>query len=309
MGTSVDVLIPASAQSLVAPVRTLFQDWQRALTRFSPDSELSRLNAAAGSSVPVSPLLFGVVAAALDASAETDGIFDPTLLGELVGLGYDRTFEEVRSRGPIARPPLATPEGLKGRLRGAGWRGVRLDPERRTIFLPEEVGLDLGGIAKGMAVDAAIELLADSGCDAAAVDAGGDLAVLGAPDQGGWPIRIELPGGDRTVTIDGGALATSGISRRHWVVGGRQVHHILDPRTGTPATGGLWSVTVAAATCQAAEVAATAAFVLGSVDGTRWLTEHGIDGLLVFADGRQIDAGPWAGGSPVRGPVASEAAR
>jgi thiamine biosynthesis lipoprotein len=288
MGTSVDVLVPVSAGGLVRRVEALFSSWHATLTRFSPDSELSRLNASAGRPVRVSDLLLEVADAALGAAAETNGIFDPTLLHEINALGYDRTFDEVRSRD-ASSAASTTPAGSRTR----GWPDVRVDRTRRTITLPTGLGLDLGGIAKGMAVDAALALLAGAGCQTAAVDAGGDLAVIGSTGTG-WPLRVELPSGWRTISIVGGALATSGISRRRWRMGDAQMHHLLDPRTGAPAVTDLWSVTVAAGTCREAEVASTTAFVLGPDAGVPWLAERGRDGLFVFQDGRQIEAGPWA---------------
>jgi thiamine biosynthesis lipoprotein len=293
MGTSVDVLLPLSAGALVPRVEGLFSRWHATLTRFSPDSELSRLNASAGRPVRVSDLLFEVADAALEAAAETDGIFDPTLLHEISALGYDRTFDEVRSREP-SRGAATTP----ARSRVASWADVHLDHARRSITLPTELGLDFGGIAKGMAVDAALAMLAAAGCEMAAVDAGGDLAVTGSATLPRWPVRVELPGGWRTISIPGGGLATSGISRRRWRLGDAEMHHLLDPRTGAPVVTELWSVTVAAATCRDAEVAATTAFVLGPVAGVRWLAERDLDGLFVFQVGRQIEAGPWASATP-----------
>jgi thiamine biosynthesis lipoprotein len=303
MGTTVDVLVETRHAGLIGEVEALFAHWEATLTRFSPDSELSRLNDAPGCDVAVSDLLFTVASAAVNAARMTAGTFDPTLLRQLVALGYDRTFAEVGRRG-MGEITSAESSG-RAPLPGGAWRDVHLDPARHTVRLPHGAGLDLGGIAKGMAVDAALSRLTDAGCAIAAVDAGGDLAVVGLPaSESGWAVRIELPGGERSeggraeegriVRLDGGALATSGTSRRHWSVDGREVHHLLDPRTGGPSRSGLWSATAVADTCQAAEVAATTAFLLGPSEGARWLDERGLDSLLVLPDGRQVEAGPWA---------------
>ena len=308
MGTTVDVLVETRHADLIGDVEVLFAHWEATLTRFSPDSELSHLNDAPGSDVAVSELLFSVASEAVEAARVTAGTFDPTLLRQLEALGYDRTFAEVRRRD-IHRITEAGSSELGSRPGGA-WRDIHLDPARRTVRLPHGAGLDFGGIAKGMAVDAAISRLADRGCVTAAVDAGGDLAVVGLPaGESGWPVRIELPEGGRpqgrrpksgrpeggrVVRLYGGGLATSGTSRRHWKSGEREVHHLLDARTGRPAESGLWSATAVADTCQAAEVAATTAFLLGPVEGARWLDKRGLDGLLVLPDGREVEAGPWA---------------
>jgi thiamine biosynthesis lipoprotein len=313
MGTTVDVLVETRHAALIGDVEALFARWEATLTRFSPDSELSRLNDAPGTDVAVSELLFTVVTAAVEAARGTAGWFDPTLLRQLEALGYDRTFAEVRRRRPMDEITGARTSSPPARPGGA-WRDVHLDPARRTVRLPAGAGLDLGGIAKGMAVDAAISRLTDEGSATAAVDAGGDLAVLGLPaGESGWSVRIELPEdgpqrerpeggrpeggrpeGGRVVRLDAGALATSGTSRRRWWMGGREVHHLIDPETGRPAQSGLWSATAVAHTCQAAEVAATTTFLLGPSEGAHWLDERDLDGLLVLPDGRQVEAGPWA---------------
>ena len=287
MGTTVTVIVPGPARGAVEAVASLFSAWESALSRFRPESELSRLNAAAGREVPVSPLLLSVVETAIRAARATDGLFDPTLLGAMIVAGYDRTFDDLPRVGPARVGP---DRGIAG-----GWRTLRVDAARRTVTLPEGAGIDLGGIAKGMAVDASVELLAAAGVAPAAIDAGGDLAVRGLPPhQRSWPVRLELPGGaGRVLEIATGAVATSGVGRRNWVRGGELRHHLIDPRTGRPARGDAWSATVAAATCAQAEVAAKVVFMLGPEAGARFLLGHGLTGLCVRRDGRQLELGTW----------------
>jgi thiamine biosynthesis lipoprotein len=184
MGTTISVLAPEeNAEAARDMTRWLFAEWEAALSRFRSDSELSRLNARAGEWVPVSSLLFDVTTTALEAARATNGNFDPTLLRQLVSLGYDRTFSRL--------PAIAAPLSEKI-LPGGGWRGIRLDRDDRRIFLPEGVALDFGGIAKGMAVDAAVERLRAMGVASGCVNAGGDLATFGTPPDGdGWPIGVE----------------------------------------------------------------------------------------------------------------------
>ncbi len=123
-----------------------------------------------------------------------------------------------------------------------------------------------------MAVDAALNSLREAGIETALVNAGGDLAVLGfPPETEQWPIAV--PGKEQSwnIPLRQGAMATSGIARRHWQQGGQQRHHLVDPRTGTSAQSGLWSVTVVAARCEQAEVAAKVAFILGKKRGADFL--------------------------------------
>lgn len=286
MGTTISILAPEDdAEAARDGTRWLFAEWEAALSRFRSDSELSRLNAHAGQWIAVSPLLFDVTVTALEAARATNGVFDPTLLRQLVSLGYDRTFS--------ALPPIAPP--LNETIQpGGGWRGIRLDHDQRRIFLPAGVALDFGGIAKGMAVDAAVERLREMGVACGCVNAGGDLATFGAPPDGdGWPIGVQGARAMRMITLRRGALATSGIANRQWRQGAFVRRHILDPRTGMPAETGLWSVTVAAERCAQAEAAAKAAFILGPREGARFLDERNLAGLFAHEDGSWQTAGDW----------------
>ncbi len=167
------------------------------------------------------------------------------------------------------------------------WRRVVVDPTRHTISLPKGMGLDLGGIAKGWAVDQAISLLAGRG--EALVDAGGDMRSSGAPGGTPWPVAIEdafnpaRPG--PVLGLSQGAVATSSIGGRHWQRDGESRHHLIDPRTGRPSDSDLHTVTVLAPTTVQAEVAAKVALILGSKAGKRHLEAQGLSGLLVERDG------------------------
>ena len=285
MGTEVTVLAPAGhADEAAGRVRRLFEDWERRLSRFRPDSELTRLNAHAGRPVPVGALLYRVLDTALAAARATGGVYDPTMGRQLARLGYDRSFEQVPARSPRRGP--AGP--------GGGWREVRMDRAARLVTLPPGVGVDLGGIAKGMAVDAAVERLGQAGVGPVMVNAGGDLRVGGRPPGGGdWWIVIDGRRARLRVPLAAGALATSGIARRRWSQGGERRHHLLDPRTGEPARTGLWSVTAVAGSCAQAEVAAKVAFVLGRDPGAEFLRDQGVAGLFAGEDGRWWPAGTW----------------
>ncbi|HZS79330.1 MAG TPA: FAD:protein FMN transferase [Ktedonobacteraceae bacterium] len=286
MGTTVEVLLPTSdlkrGEKLV---KALFADWEQRLSRFLPESELSRLNRMAGTPIIASRLLYTVLDRALAAAEMTDGMYDPTLLYQLMQAGYDRTFDEVQAKQPDGG---YTPRG------GGRWREIERIPALRMVTLPEGIGVDFGGIAKGMAVDAALEQLRIEGIQPALVNAGGDLAVLGVPAQEGqWPIEVQGKNCSWVIPFARGALATSGIDRRRWMQGSQARHHLLDPRTGLPAQNGLWSVTVATDRCEQAEVAAKVAFLLGKEKGSEFLQKHNIAGLLVQEDGTWTAVGSW----------------
>lgn len=286
MGTTISLLLPENSAELgLQIVRDLFSEWEQTLSRFLPDSELSRLNQQAGTPVVVGDLLYSVLTTALTAAQATEGVYDPALLDQLIQAGYDRTFDDL--------PDMRFAPVFPG-APGGGWRGIQVDPGRQRVTLPAGIKLDFGGIAKGMAVDAALEELDANGIDTALVNAGGDLAVLGLPpDTDQWPIAV--PGWNQfwTIPLHHGAMATSGIARRHWRQGNTLQHHLLDPRTGAPAQSDLWSVTVVADRCEQAEVAAKVAFILGSLQGADFLRKHRIAGLLVHQDGAWETVEPW----------------
>jgi FAD:protein FMN transferase len=287
MGTTVRVMAPEPrAYEAESATRALFAEWEGALSRFRPESELSRLNQRAGESTVVGALLFEVTAVALRAAAATDGLYDPTLQRHLVEIGYDRSFTEMS-------PKLAS--ATYAPRPGGDWRRIQLEHERRMILLPRGSGLDFGGIAKGMAVDAAVDRLRALGIAPLCVNAGGDLAVWGLPPgEAQWPIAVPGVRDARIIPLRQGALATSGIARRRWRQGAERRHHLLDPRTGAPAVSGLWSATVVADRCQQAEVAAKVAFLLGPQAGTVFLRSHRLDGLLALEAGDWRPVGAWS---------------
>src|SRR5512133_4108210 len=101
MGTEVAVLAPAGrAAEAAGRARRLFEDWERRLSRFRPDSELARLNAHAGRPVPVGELLYRVLETALAAAGASGGVYDPTMAHQLERLGYDRAFEQLQASSP-----------------------------------------------------------------------------------------------------------------------------------------------------------------------------------------------------------------
>jgi thiamine biosynthesis lipoprotein len=225
---------------------------ERALSRFLPGSDLSRLNAAAGEWVAVDRRLVAALAAALDARDATGGLYDPTILPALVAAGYDRSFEQLRPRLPA---PMD------------GWRaGAAIEIDRTAGRARVEPGaaVDLGGIGKGFAAAHAVAAMqaAWPPMPGALVDLGGDLAVRGcAPDGGPWRIAVADPHrpGERVgiLEVTAGGVATSGRDQRRFGPG-KRMHHLIDPATGAPAVPGPLAVTVAAPDAAEAEAHSTA---------------------------------------------------
>jgi FAD:protein FMN transferase len=221
------------------------------------DSELARVNTTAGQQpVKVSDELFFVISNALEIARQTDGSFDPTIgpMTELWGF----LWKEHR---------LPFREEIDGVLPRVNHKLVELDTARRTIrFKTNGVTLDLNGIAKGYAVDCAIEQLRVLGLTNAMVRAGGDLRVTGTPpEKEAWSVQIEDPartGKRRILEVRDAAVSTSGSYENFFFAGGRRYSHILNPRTGLPIEG-IASCTVVAPTCLQSDAWATALFVLG----------------------------------------------
>jgi thiamine biosynthesis lipoprotein ApbE len=241
-------------------VSAAFEEFRRIDSLMSihrADSELSQVNArASAESVVVSADLFRVVAKAQDIAEQTEGSFDITIrpLADLWGFIWKQYH-------------LPTDEQLKAVLPRVNHRLVELDAEKRTVhFLGAGVSLDLGGIAKGYAVDCAIEKLRSIGVADAMVKAGGDLRVIGVPPgKTNWIIQLEDPGkvGHRTkIPLRDAALSTSGNYENYFEIDGVRYSHILNPRTGRPVQG-IAACTVIAPTCMESDAMATACFVYG----------------------------------------------
>jgi len=268
-----------------------------ACSRFRGDSDLVVVNQGAGRPVKVSATLLDALDVALGAAAATDGLVDPTIGRILRVLGYDRDFELVERQGPPLRAVVTSMPG---------WQAVRVDRARKTITVPAGVELDLGATAKAWCADRAAAAAATRCGTGVLVSLGGDIAVAG-PTVGGWVVRLadehDAPtdGPGPTVVIDGGGLATSSIVRRRWERGGEELHHLIDPRTGRPAAAVWRTVTVAAATCTAANTASTAAMLLGD-SAPRWLAERDLPPRLARRSGEVVTVGGWPDDDDGRGP-------
>jgi thiamine biosynthesis lipoprotein len=267
-----------------------------AASRFCQSSELSRVNRAGGRWVPISERLLEALQLALRAAAITDGLVDPTLGASLTALGYDRDWEQLARVGsgePLHQGPDAPP----ARDHGA-WRSVELSRRPPAVRVPAGLQLDLGATAKALAADRgarAAHLAAGAG---ALLSLGGDIGTCGPAPIGGWPVRVTDDHRDpderagQLITLASGGLATSSLVPRRWHHNGRAVHHVLDPRTGLPVRPVWRTASVAAASCAEANIASTAALVLGS-EAPAWLSAHDLPARLVTVDGAVETRGGW----------------
>ena len=281
---------PSRLATAKAAVDRSLEEIDVAASRFRTDSELTRLNASPERELTVSPLLGRAIAEALRGARLTGGAVDPTV-GMAVRLaGYDSDFATVPADGgPIALIAERIP----------GWRAVRFHEPARTLWLPRGVELDLGSTAKALAADlAAAAALEAAGGGGVLVSLGGDLAVAGEAPPHGWPIQVSedsrapIGDGEETIAITDGGVATSSTSVRTWTRGGVVLHHIIDPATGLPAAGPWRTATVVAGCCVDANIASTAAIVIGAA-AAGWLEERMLPARLVGRDGAIHRTAHW----------------
>ena len=271
-------------RSTVTGALGVFASVDATCTRFNASSPLMKANAHPDRWHRVPPVLFQAVVAAHRAHQQTRGWFDPRVLGDLIRLGYDWSL-------PFGDGEVVTAGRAVVRRQLGSWRprfhGGR-HPEMHLGGLP----IDLGGIGKGLAVRWAAEQL-DGAIDSYLIDAGGDCVCRGwGPEGDGWRIGIEDPRGGQgpiaVLELRDMACATSSIRVRHWRSGERTVHHLVDPRTGSPGGSGLIAVTVVATDPADAEVLSKTLFL------------HGRDGIAGAAARRNaaamwVDAGGGIG--------------
>jgi thiamine biosynthesis lipoprotein len=240
----------------------------RTMSRYQPASDIGRANAGAASRpVAVDPATAMVVSQALRWGLASAGAYDP-------GMARVSDIWDVGSRSEP--PDVAQYQRLAGRH---FYRHVGVDRHRGAPVLTyddPEVGLDLGGIAKGYAVDLAIEALRSAGIRDAVVNAGGDLYAMGRSADGDpWRVGVRSPVDpsriDREIALSDEAVATSGDYFQGFDYRGRRYHHILDGATAEPRLASSHTVTVRAARCLDADAGATAVFGLDPANAERIL--------------------------------------
>jgi thiamine biosynthesis lipoprotein len=264
-----------AAQAVFAEMKRL----DREMTTWTPDSEVSRINSAAGQRpVQVSDETLAVIARALDVSRRSGGVFDITV-GAFKGLWkFDEDMDGT----------LPAPADVKARLAMIGWKDVVLDAKRHTVFLRRKgMSITLGGIAKGYAVDKCVALLRAQGFVDFIMQAGGDMFVAGKKGATPWGVGIRDPRGPRDAffafaPVEDHSFSTSGDYERGFVKDGVRYHHILDPHTGQPARA-TRSVTIRAKDAFTADAWSKVLFILGW-EKAMPLVEKMDDFAAVFVD-------------------------
>jgi thiamine biosynthesis lipoprotein len=251
-------------------------------SRFLDQSELTRLNLSKGEWFEASSDLYNVLKLAQSYFYQTGGLFDPSILPDLKRAGYDRSMEALPASG-------AMPVFVWRPQPRAGFDALQLEAQSRRIWMPEDMEIDLGGIAKGWIAEQAAKILIQN-TSACAVNTGGDMVLMGLPEgRKTWEIGLEDPHNPEknlaVLQVRPGAVATSSTVKRSWLQGGRRQHHLIDPRSGEPAVTDWLSVTVYAPQAAMAEVFAKALLIAGAdqaaelIEGNQQLAYIAVDQL------------------------------
>jgi FAD:protein FMN transferase len=287
MGTAVGIQVltddEPGADRAIAAAFDEINRLEALMTTWKDDSEVSRINAAAGDHpVAVSDETLEVIEMAQRASELSSGAFDITFYA-LHGLWkFDEDMEKkLPDRAEVLR-----------RLKLVDYRQVKVDHAKKTVFLTKKgMGIGLGGIAKGYAVDRAVGVLKRAGFDNAIVQAGGDLMCSGSKNGGPWTAGIRDPRGGMndvfaTLQLIDHAFSTAGDYERYYFIGNKRYHHIIDPKTGFPATRSR-SVTIYAPTALLADALDDAVFIMGWKKGLEMIESvEGVGAVVVDDHGK-----------------------
>jgi FAD:protein FMN transferase len=294
LGGDASALLPLAVQRA--------EDLEAKWSRFRPVSELSRLNQAGQGIVSADTLL--LIDHAVTAWKWTNGVFDPSVLELVNQSGYDRTFAEI-----VSTPTAPIMDGVirpKAKAKKSpGCAGVELDYETRTVTLPAGVGLDPGGIGKGLAADLITETLVAAGAKGALVSMGGDVRAFGEEPDEGWMVGIadpKIPGNIiAQISLGQQGLATSNRTIRTWTYDGVDRNHLIQPSTGKSADGYV-AASVIAGQAWWAEVLTKVA-MLGGITGPGMA--HALGGHVMVIDGNNTvtvtegwNLGPAPSGQP-----------
>jgi len=280
MGTEAHVILVDPAEGAEAYAKSRLEELERRWSRFVPASDVSRLNRAPGAFVIVSADTLFLLATMKQAWRVTGGRYDPTLLSAINAAGYSASYD---GSGRVSSTSGAATSGCS-------IADVTLDPATSTAIVPAGVGIDPGGIGKGLAADMVVTELLQGGTGGALVSVGGDLAAAGtAPSPEGWHVAIEDPfdaSRERLrLALESGGIATSSTLTRTWTKNGSRRHHVIDPATQACATTDVAAVTVVARAGWEAEAHATAALLSGSERALDYLERLDLDGIATTLDG------------------------
>ena len=274
MGSTALVVTRGGAVGHLARAEQRLRRLEDLWTRFSPDSELSRVNTSDGEWTEVSPETAALIQLSELSWRMTDGLFDPTGLPAVLAAGYSASRSDPDRRTVGVQPRGVPTPGCADFL-----------VTDKAVRIPAGVSLDPGGIGKGLAADIVASELSKEGVETVVVSVGGDVRVIG-----GWIVDLEDPFREgRTVArlnIGNGGVATSTPSHRRWQSEDGNSVHLIDPRTGRPALTDVESVTIIAGEAWIAEGVATAAALIGSEAAPEFIDRLGLGGIVIDNVGR-----------------------
>jgi FAD:protein FMN transferase len=280
MAIEAHVILVDSAQGAEDYARRRLEELERRWSRFLPGSDISRLNTTPEAFVTVSSDTIALLATMKRAWHLSGGRYDPTMLCAINAAGYSTSIDGSGKTSSMAGSSAC----------GYTIADVTIDPATSAVVVPAGVGIDPGGIGKGLAADMVVTELLAGGTGGALVSVGGDLAADGTPPTpAGWYVAVEHPHDSArdlmALALEVGGVATSSTLSRSWTQDGSRRHHVIDPVTQTCATTDLAAVTVIARAGWEAEVHATAALLCRAERALDYLESHQLDGIATTLDG------------------------
>lgn len=282
MGTDVSVEIAGlsgqdadRAKQSFDGLKKIFRENEKIFSRFDPESELSRINRSLDQEVKISGPMKEVLGLCLKFNRIMEGHFDPRVMENLEKIGYDRDFRsnDLNDREKNISALETFPKNLDEEL--------KLDYDRGTVILSRRI--DTTGIAKGYTVDLAAKYLKEEGWKNFLVDAGGDMFASGKDENGeAWAVGVEgLENDTVRIKLEDEGIATSGISRKRWMRGGKKVHHLINPKNPDEFSHDLKTVTVISDKTVEADGRAKSLFLMGKDEGLRFADRENISCLFL----------------------------
>lgn len=290
MGNTANIVV-IGEQQLLHAARMRLSDLENKWSRFIDTSEISLINTSDGKEMYVSQDTVTLVRYLVDAQSRTQGLFDPSLLPVLIGLGYGVSRSDSSMKSNVApNAHWAIPLGE-----------TRIDQASGAVRLPSGATLDPGGLGKGLAADMVATELIALGATGVCISIGGDMRIAGESEEhGGWSVAVESPFSESTdlttLVLNSGGIATSSTRGKRWVGPLGEMHHVLHPNTATPlseSSGQLVQSTVLASEAVWAEVFATALLVGGLEDGMSLIDQLGMAAMAVTVDGDIVESSTW----------------
>lgn len=262
-------------------IESQVEEWEQALSRFRPNSDLSRLNRQRHAHV--SAPLQQVLLAALEVAQWSQGLVVPSLGQHIADIGYDQNFATVAPVTAAVVDAAIVPD----------WR--RIVVRGRDVTIPPQMKLDLAGVAKGWIAEQLVALFTQPGGSLLA-QIGGDVSVSAPSDTVPWCIAVDHPLQSTScgnIALFEGTVATSSTYERRWQRAGQTIHHIIDPRSGMPAQSDVLTASVIATQAIYAEAAAKIIVVLGSAAGLAWVSRYALPALIIDQSGNVRTNDAW----------------